>query len=87
MGRERGGSEQFDDDNLITGPLFSNGSWRHSLNKFIFILLLPDEHIQMKVITYVASCVCLVDIPDRLIFSCASALLTIIVGKSNMPGS
>lgn len=40
----RGSSEQFDDDNFITGPLFSNGSWKHNLNKFI--LLLPDEHIQ-----------------------------------------
>lgn len=84
----RGGrpSGQFDDDSFITGPLFSNGSCRHSLNKFI--LLLPDEHIQMKVIICVASCICLVDIPDRLsFFSYASALLTIIVGKRNMPGS
>lgn len=39
----------------------------------------------MKVITYVASCVCLVDIPDRLSFFPVLLPCSIIVGKSNMP--
>lgn len=53
------------DGDFISGPLFSVGRWRHSLNKFTS--LFPDE--QLKVTTCIVSCISFVDITDSLSFS------------------